>query len=139
MADATKTAPVAAPATPGTAVPAAVAKPKKERVVHQTLFGSEELATAAAGERTKGPRRAFKCTMGDKVFHIVAHNEGRAGGVAFEQIGGKVEEVGKVAKAKKAVGVDGIMTAVQALPEAERKAILEQLAALTKAPAKAAK
>jgi hypothetical protein len=110
-----------APTTPEAAKPA-----KEKRPVLQKVFASADEAKKAAEERTKGPRRPFTCTYGDKTFHVVANNEGRAGGIAFEQIGGTVQEVGKVKKAK-AVGVDGIIAALGTLPEEERKRILDQL------------
>jgi hypothetical protein len=98
----------------------------------QEVFPTADAAIEAAKSRDKGPRRAFKCTApnGAEIF-VVAHNEGRAGGIAFTQITGKVEELGGKARATKAVGVDGIMAAVNALPEAERTAVLAQLKALT--------
>lgn len=107
-------------------------KPVKEKAPKEKLqevFPTAEAAIAAAESRTKGPRRAFKCTNGGKDYFVVANNEGRAGGIAFAQLGGKVEEIGKVKKAKP-VGIDAIMAAVGSLPESERKAVLDQLKAL---------
>ena len=107
----------------------ATATPKKVKEVRQTIFPTAEAAIEEANTRTKGPRRAFKTDLNGKVLFIVHNNEGRAGGIAFESAGGKVEELGRVRK-QKAVGVDGILAAVNGLPEAERKAVMEQLKAL---------
>lgn len=122
----TLTPPVVPPVPPTPAAPEGKpAKPAKEKL--QEVFPTAEAATAEANSREKGPRRAFECEAvgGEKVF-VVANNEGRAGGVAFLQLGGKVAEIGRTAKAKP-VGVAGIMEAVNALPEAERAAVLAQL------------
>lgn len=119
---ATATVPQAPTAT---ATPA----PKKEKTVRQTIFPTAEAAIEEANNRVKGPRRAFKTDLNGKTLYIVHNNEGRAGGIAFESAGGKVEELGRVRK-QKAVGVDGILAAVNGLPEAERKAVMEQLKAL---------
>jgi hypothetical protein len=104
--------------------------PKKERKVYQTIFPSQVELLKELETRTKGPRRAFVCDHGGKKFYIAANNEGRAGGVAFQQIGGTVEEVGKKPKASKPVGVDGIMAAINGLPESERAAVMAQLKSL---------
>jgi hypothetical protein len=101
--------------------------PKEQR---KELFATEAEALAEANARTKGPRRAFTCTLGGKTHHVVANNEGRAAGVAFLQHGGKVVELGERAKRAKPLGVDGVMAAINALPEAERAAILAQLKSL---------
>lgn len=124
-----------APATP-------TAPAKKEKADGQVgkypeLFPSSDAAVAEANGRTKGPNRAFtaKFTGKDgveKTFHVVAGNWDRAAGIAFMQCGGVVEEIGKPERARssKPVGVDGIMQALQALPEAERAAVMAQLKAL---------
>lgn len=109
----------------------AAPKVKKEKKVYQALFDTAEAAAAEAASRTKGPRRAFTAKLGDKVYHIVANNEGRAGGVAFAQIGGSVDEIGKEKKQKK-VSVDAVLAALANLPEDERKKVLEQMAKLGK-------
>lgn len=117
-----------AAAAPKASAPVATpAKPKRVRVDYKVLYTSAEEAVKVAEERTKGPRRPFKCTLGDKTYYVVGHNDGHAGGVAFAQLGGKVEPLGARARKVKVVGVEGIMAAVNSLPEAERNAILEQL------------
>jgi hypothetical protein len=112
-----------------TKVEAAPAKEKVKKPVLQKVFNTADEAKTAAESRTKGPRRPFTCTLGDKTFHVVANNEGRAGGIAFEQCGGQVQEIGK-AKRSKAVGVDGILAALGSLPKEEREKIMAQLSKL---------
>ena len=112
------------------ATPAAAPAPKKEKPPKQVLFPTAEAAVEEAQNRVKGPRRAFRTELNGKTLFVVHNNEGRAGGVAFEQAGGKVEELGKTRKAKAPLGVDGILAAVNGLPEAERKAVMEQLKGL---------
>lgn len=111
---------------------------------YQELYNSAEEATKEANGRTKGPNRAYtaKFTGKDgveKVFHVVAGNWDRAAGIAFQQCGGVVDEIGKPERAKtiKPVGVDGIMAAVNALPVAERDAVMAQLKALAAAKVEA--
>jgi hypothetical protein len=116
--------------------------PKKEKKVKVKLpstFSSAKAAQDAAADRDKGPRRAFTCTYGDREIHVVANNEGRAGGIAFGEIGGKVAEVGKVKKTKAPVGITGIMEAVGQLPEADRATVMTQLKALLNAGGKSGK
>lgn len=137
MADPKKpvAAPVAPVANPAPAAPAAPeAKPekvKKPKTVYQTIFDSAEAATKEAADRTKGPRRAFKTTLNGVELFVVANNEGRAGGVAFEKAGGKVEELGKTAKVKPA-GVDAILSMLNALPPEERAKVEAAMKGLTK-------
>lgn len=126
MADKTTAAPKAVSTQPE----AEPKKAKKERTVYQAVFPSAEAAVKAAQSRPKGPRRAFTVKFADKTMHVVAHNEGRAGGVAFKEIGGAVDEIGKARKAPKMASLDTIMSAVNALPEAERAKVLEQLKGL---------
>ena len=112
--------------------PAAEKAPKEKapREKLQEIFKDEASAVNAAAERTKGPRRAFKATFNGKDLFVVANNEGRAGGVAFLQAGGTVEEVGKVtARKPKAMGLDAILAAIGSLPEAERAQALAQVQA----------
>jgi hypothetical protein len=118
-----KMAPMAKPEKPK--------KEKRERQVYPDLFVDEASAIAAAGSRVKGPRRAFKCTLGDRTFYAVHNNEGRAGGVAFRELGGQVEELGGRVKKAKVFGVDAILAALNALPESDRGAIAEALKKLT--------
>lgn len=113
------------------AAPTAEAE-KPKRAKQQEVFETEEAAVAEANSREKGPRRAFKCTLGDKVVFTVSHNEGRAGGAAFEKVGGTVEELGKAARKSKPVGVEGIMAALASLSEEERKKVEEQIASIKK-------
>lgn len=134
MADSTTTT---APATPSADAPAKKEKPEGQVGKYQELFDSAEAATKEANGRTKGPNRAFtaKFTGKDgveKTFHVVAGNWDRAAGIAFMQCGGVVDEIGKPERTKtvKPVGIDGIMAAVNALPEAERDAVMAQLKAL---------
>lgn len=110
--------------------PAAEKKPKREPL--QALFQDEAGAVKAAEERTKGPRRAFRCELNGKITFVVANNEGRAGGVAFEQAGGKVVEIGSKAKKPKQMGVDALTAAINSLPEEERAKVLAQLESLKK-------
>lgn len=135
MAD-PKKAPAAAPksAPAPTTPPAetngeAPVKAKRQKTVWTKVFPTPEAAVAEAKSRTKGPRRAFTCTFGDKVLHVVGHNEGRAGGIAFEEIGGKVEEIGRATK-QKVVGVDGVLAAIAALPADQQEAIKKAMEAM---------
>jgi hypothetical protein len=112
--------------------PAAAEKPaKKERVAYKEVFDTAEAATAEAEARTKGPRRAFTCEANGKTFYVVANNEGRAGGVAFLQLGGKVAEIGKKAKSK-SITADTVLQSLSAMPEAERQAIIDAIAKMPK-------
>lgn len=104
-------------------------KVKKEKPPRQAIFPTAEAAVEEAAGREKGPRRAFKTELNGKTLFVVHNNEGRAGGVAFMEAGGKIEELGKVRKQKQ-IGVDGILAAVNGLPETERKAVMEQLKTL---------
>lgn len=122
--------PPAAPATEATKAP------KAPKVQQPSIFPTAEAATKEAEGRTKGPRRAFTCVHNGKMIHVVANNEGRAGGIAFGEIGGTVSEIGKVKKAKAPAGVSGILEAVGQLPEAERATVMKQLEALLKASTK---
>lgn len=134
----TPVAPVAAPAVPkapeAPKAPEGEKKPKAERVKYEEVFATAEAAEKEAKGREKGPRRAFKCTSADgKEYFVVANNEGRAGGIAFEKTGGKVEELGASKAGKtKAIGVDGVLAALNSLPEDQREAVLAQLAGLKK-------
>lgn len=130
---------VKVPSTPAAAAgakPAAAAEaPKKEkrkRTEYQQFFPTAEEAVKAASERTKGPRRAFKVTNGDKTEFIVHNNEGRASGAFGLKYGVKVEELGGKAKKTKALGVDQITNAISALPEDQRAAIIAALATMGK-------
>lgn len=126
----TLTPPVVPPTPPAPQAPEAAAEGKKKgRVEYKEVFASAEEAEKEANSREKGPRRAFSCKFGDDTIFVVANNEGRAGGVAFRQLGGSVTEIGKKAAAGKPVSVGGIMESINALPEAERAAVLAQLKA----------
>ncbi len=118
------TSPAATPPTPAEK-PAKVKKPKVEQMVCKTEAEAIELAAS----REKGPRRAFKCKMGDKEVIVVGHNEGRAGGVAFGHLGGTVEALGVKARGPKTVTPDSVATLVEGMnlePVAKAK-ILEEL------------
>lgn len=106
-------------------------KEKASKPKLQTVFASADEAQKEAGNRTKGPRRAFTCTKGDKEIHVVANNEGRALGLAALNDGWVAQELGKEAKKPKAIGMDAILAAINAMPEAERAAVQAQLKALT--------
>lgn len=119
---------------PASAAPAVTPKPEnkptKERGPGPSIFPTGEAALAEANKRTRGHRRAFKVTApGGKEMFIVAHNPHHAGSFAFENIGGKVEELGRTTRAK-ATSTDGILAALSALPEDERKKVMEQMSAL---------
>jgi hypothetical protein len=62
-----------------------------------------------------------------KVRFVVMHNEGRASGVSWLDAGHLVEEIGRAPRKAKPLGLDGIMAAINALPEAERAAVLAQV------------
>lgn len=102
-------------------------KEKKERAKYQEHFDTAEAASEAAASRTKGPRKAFKVVFGDKTFYVVHNNEGRALGSALAKMGGTAEEIGKAPKKTKALGFEGVMAAIQALPEGEREAVLKAM------------
>lgn len=136
MADTKTPAKATAPAATKPAAPAApapavgnVEKRKRVKVQYKEVFDTAEAAKAEAESRTKGPRRPFTVTAKTgEVFHVVAHNEGRAGGIAFKQLGGKVEEIGGKAKKAKVLGVDALTAAINALPEDQREQIAKLLA-----------
>lgn len=107
-------------------------KAKKPKVAYKEVFPTADAAVEEAKSRTKGPRRVFTTTWNGKTFHVVAHNEGRAAGVAYIQHGGKVEEIGRAARATKAMSMDAILQVLNALPEDQRKAVLEQYTAMKK-------
>lgn len=122
-------------ATQGTPVPAPTPKPAKpEGQVgrYQEKFATAEAALAEANSRQKGPNRAFTAKLNGKEVYVVAGNWDRAAGIAFMEAGGTVYEIGKHEKAKsiKPVGVEGILQAIQGLPENERAAVEAQLKAL---------
>jgi len=102
-------------------------EPKKERVKYQEVFPSAKDAEEAAAAREKGPRRAFTVKFGGKDVHVVANNEGRAMGAALAHLGGTVQELGKKPSTRGPVGPDAIMAALNALPEADRAAVLAQI------------
>ena len=114
----------------GKAETKAEARAKRAREPYQENFRSAEEAVKAAEARVKGPRRAFKTSYQGKEFFVVAHNEGRAGGVAFMNLGGQVEELGK-AKRAKLTNMVSILATIKAMPEAERAATIAQLKALS--------
>lgn len=108
-------------------------KQKREKKKWPEVFPTPEAALVEAESRDKGPRRAFTCTGPDgTVIHCVGHNEGRAGGIAFKQIGGQVIELGKVKRKKKELTADGILAALQALPPEQQAAVQAALTALGK-------
>jgi hypothetical protein len=117
----------------GAATEEAAPKAKRgKREQLQELFDTEEQAVETAQGRQKGPRRAFKVTAPDgKAYYAVHNNEGRALGAVAAKCGFTAEELGKKARASKPVTVDGVLAAVNSLPEAERAAVLAQLKALT--------
>jgi hypothetical protein len=117
-------------ATAASADTAPVPKKKRERKVYQEHFSDAESAIAEAGARTKGPRRAFTVSFNGTTYSVVANNEGRALGAVLAKLGASVEEIGKTKRAK-ALGVDGVMAAVNALPADQREAVLKQLKALS--------
>lgn len=122
--------PTTAPAPAAAATAAAGAKKPKREKVPQVYCDSAEEAVTEAEKRDRGPRKPFKVTFEDKEFFVVAHNEGRALGMAFAKVGGLAEELGTTKKAKKPIGVDGVMAAIQAMPEDKRNEILAALGKL---------
>ena len=127
----TKAAPKTAETKPAAPNGETAKKEKAKKVPYKEVFATAEEAIKEAEGREKGPRSAFKCELNGKVVFCVANNEGRAGGIAYAQAGGKVEGIGKVKKSK-AVGADGILAAINALPEDQRAAVMEQLKGLKK-------
>lgn len=129
-----------ADATPTTLTTGAAPSPeKKGRQVNtpRPLFvNSAEEATKEAANRTTGHRRAYKVSLAGKDYFLVCHNAHWAGCLALEKAGGKVEEIGKAPRAPKAANADGVLAVLNALPEEERKKVLEQLG-LTKTEAPA--
>lgn len=125
MADPKKSVPAApkAPTTPPTKPEEAK---KRTKVELKSTFESPEAAIDEAASRTKGPRRAFRVTYGTTTIFVVAHNEGRAGGLGFAAIGGKVEEIGRTKKVK-ALNVADIMAAIGALPADQQAAVKAQM------------
>jgi hypothetical protein len=105
---------------------------KKERVKWQQIYPSAEAAAKEAGDRTKGPRRAFQVDFNGKSHFIVSHNEVRAAGIVLAHLGGSTTELGKKARATKAVTPETIRGQVEALAKADPAyaKVLEQLNAL---------
>lgn len=116
----TKTAPEA----PKTEQP----KEKKGPKPVAEVFPTAEAALKEANSRDKGARRAFKTTGpdGKDIFSVTANAE-RAAWNHFTTLGGKVEELGAKARAPKIAGPEAIMAALAALPEDQRKTIMDQL------------
>lgn len=127
MADAKNAAaPVAATA------PSPENKPKRVRGPGSGVFPSAEAAVKEAQSRTSGHRRAFKLEFGGKTTYLVSFNHHVAGYEGFIANGGKIEEIGRAARAAKAPSVDGVLAALNALPEEDRKKVMEQLKAIGK-------
>lgn len=127
------------PAVPSTpvagATPAPEQAPKKPRgETRQAVYKTLEEATKEAAGRAEGHRRVFtvKLTKDSKESFVIANHPHQA--CYFQSIheGGVVDEQGKTSRASKPLTVDAIMASVNALPEAERKAVLEQFKALAK-------
>lgn len=120
----------AAPAAP--TAPAVEPKAKRQKATYQETFPSLDEAVKAANERTKGPRRAFTVkSPSGKELYVVAHNEGRALGVAAKSDGYTVEEAGKAKKAK-LMGPDAIMAVVNSLPADQQELLKAAIANLGK-------
>jgi len=120
-APAAKAAP--APATKPVEVPETKEKAPKKVWVYE--FADADKAKAEAEGRTKGPRKAFKVTANGKDYFIVHVNEGRALGYVAEKLGFTADEIGKTKKVK-AVGIDGLKAALEALPPEERAKFLAE-------------
>lgn len=138
----TPAAPVAPPATPP-AAPAA--KPKveirttlgypwyktKDQVQHPVAFATAEEAIAEAGKRVDGPRQAFKVSHGGKEAFVVVHNEYHAGAFFLQYtLRGSIERIDKPGGGggkSKAISIDAVMAAVNALPAEQRDKVLAQL------------
>jgi hypothetical protein len=118
------------PSVPAAATATNEAAPKKKRP--STVPGyhkSEQVAFAVASTRTKGARRVFAVTYQGKTRYCTCSHIAFVGEEEFKQLGGGIVECGKTARAPKIAGVDGVMAAVNALPEEERNKVLAQLKA----------
>ena len=127
------TAPFVGPPAPPTAPVAPAAEPKKKsepRKEWTYYFDTADAAKVEAEKRDGGPRRPFEMKLGDKIIFVVAHNPEHAAKLAWEKLSGETTEIGKEKAAKKALGVEGILAALAALPEAEQAAIKEAMAKL---------
>jgi hypothetical protein len=118
-------------------------KGKKVRKEWTELFPTAEAAVNEAASRTQGPNKAFTAEIVDKngtkqTYHIVAAAWGRACAIAMTQAGFTCTEIGKPSRqAAKPVGEEGILKAIELLPQDQQTAILAKLAGLVNKPAEA--
>lgn len=71
-------------------------KNRKEKI--QLIFPTLEAATAAAQSRAKNPNKVFTVTFQDRIWFITAHNETRAYGIAFKDLGAVISKQKKARK-----------------------------------------
>jgi hypothetical protein len=136
MADTTNT-----PATPVTGSTPAPAAKKPRGDTRPAIYPTRDAAVTEAAGRTEGHRRVFsvKLTKDSEEKFVIANHPHQAAYFASLDQGGVIGEEGKSIRAGKPVGVDAIMASVNSLPEADRKAVMEQLAKLMPAAAPAPK
>ena len=131
-------APPAPGGAPAPAAPGVEQAPQKaKRGGHkETYYENAEAVLKARENVVKGPRRAFKVKLNNaelfgkrngEEFFIIANNDGRAQGATLRKLGVVTEELGKAARAKVPTSFDGIMLAINQLPEKDRAAVMAQL------------
>lgn len=124
--------PVSATATDETTTPEGkkARKPRaKWQKVHPTAEAAKECAKGLEGVNGHAWECKIKVGETEETYFVVGPS-GSAGAVAFAEMGGTVTNLNGSAKPgrkAKPVGKDGILEALNALPAAERDAILAQL------------
>lgn len=113
--------PAKAPTVPTPATEKAAEKPKVEKEAKTnwrdlpSVFATEAEAVKAAGERDKGPRRAFKVEFQGKTYFVVSHNLMTVGTPLLFHLKGAAAEIGKAPRAPKTPTADSILAMLEAL------------------------
>lgn len=100
------------------------------------LFSTEAEALAAVKDRVKGHRRVFIVTSHGRTTYVVASHPAFVGQKYFQDGGGTIVEAGKAPRAPRSMNPEGFLAALNAMPEVERKLILEQIAEMNRKSAK---
>lgn len=125
--------PAAAPAQPPVTSKELVSDAKAKKTKQKVFYPTADAAKDEAASRDKGWRKAFTVKMkGGKERHLVAYDAVYAAGIcAIEDDLADVTPLSQAEKKPKAPSVDAAMAIVNALPAADRDAVLAQLKALT--------
>jgi len=110
---------------------------EKKGLAAVEVWPTKDEAEKVAQSRDKGARFAFEIKHNGKSKFCTAGHHHFASMLACKDAGIEVTEIGKAPRAPRssALNAEGILAALNGMPEAERKAIMEQLAKLN-APAK---